>query len=616
MKSSSFAVALLVLAGANATAQKVKYKDLFVLLNAKKYVEAEPFLKRFLSDPKNADHANGNFQMGLIYQFRAEENDILDETAQYKVNIDSALYFYDRSKTLITEREVKKNDQYYQAYNRRDLRTGKFGVKLSDVHLDIEQRVEDLGGRVDKVSRLKDYFSATKTHYSSADSLFSLLQSEYENEKDVLLKADEEKQQLVKNIKSHFDSTSANFNRYKTVLSSIENAGYNQEIDLREVENFKSDGRTSPEWKESRVVLWNFGGWSGRVSNIIDTEINPLKASLSAHDKEFDNLKEQITTDSITSEESIDALSAKVTPAAIQKYDPDPLPFSVFNLKARELRYLVHKNRLAKDGLLDSLNVPMQIQITNDLIADVNGAQFLANALLTRNMAAEYEKYPKFIMDNYDGTGGFQRFVSQMTLNLQNEKAQLEEELQSWETRNNFAVYQTDSIPISASADFKPSEGNSYFTLIASDSVVNDQILLNGIVYSSDSLKGYIATVGVSRLADPIVFTNLSLPVDDASIGSIKSFMEPIAEKAFVVVFYSDVQQGESYKGVISKMSLENGLIWTTDVDLADIPYKTVYNAELSTLEVHLAPEAAELEGSGEEPKILYVDAEGNVRSE
>ncbi len=31
-------------------AQKIKYKDLFVLLNAKRYTEAEPFLKKYLKD--------------------------------------------------------------------------------------------------------------------------------------------------------------------------------------------------------------------------------------------------------------------------------------------------------------------------------------------------------------------------------------------------------------------------------------------------------------------------------------------------------------------------------------------------------------------------------------
>ena len=56
-------------------AQKIKYKDLFVLLNAKDYNVAEPFLRRFmLQDP---DHPNANFNMALFYIFQLAQQDPL-----------------------------------------------------------------------------------------------------------------------------------------------------------------------------------------------------------------------------------------------------------------------------------------------------------------------------------------------------------------------------------------------------------------------------------------------------------------------------------------------------------------------------------------------------------
>jgi len=52
--------------------------------------------------------------------------------------------FYDKAFKGITEKELRKNDEYYEAYLRRDLRTGKFVIKLSDVQLDIDNKVHFL----------------------------------------------------------------------------------------------------------------------------------------------------------------------------------------------------------------------------------------------------------------------------------------------------------------------------------------------------------------------------------------------------------------------------------------------------------------------------------------
>ena len=115
--------------------KKVKYKDLFPLLSAQKFEDAEPFLRSVVAN--DPDHPNANFQMGLLFENKSKQADILKETELFVEKADSAIIYYSKSKLLITEKELKKRDEYYQAFNRRDRRTGKFGINLSDVHLDI-----------------------------------------------------------------------------------------------------------------------------------------------------------------------------------------------------------------------------------------------------------------------------------------------------------------------------------------------------------------------------------------------------------------------------------------------------------------------------------------------
>jgi len=108
-------------------AQKYKYKDLYPILEAKDYGSGEPGLRKFLQD--NPDHPNANLQMAFYYD-------------EFLEDCENALIYYKTALGLIDEKEVSKNEKYYLAYSRRDLRTGKYAVKFTDVQFDIEKRIE------------------------------------------------------------------------------------------------------------------------------------------------------------------------------------------------------------------------------------------------------------------------------------------------------------------------------------------------------------------------------------------------------------------------------------------------------------------------------------------
>ena len=149
--------------GFNAAAQKVKYKDLFILLNAKQYEQAEPFLKKYLKE--NDGNPNAHLFMGSIYHDNAGKKDILLQTDLMLSNIDSAVFFYDKAYKAITEKEIGRNEEYYEAYSRRDLRTGKFEIKLSDVKFDLEKRMQGLNERKEKIKTLVTQYKKAESAY-------------------------------------------------------------------------------------------------------------------------------------------------------------------------------------------------------------------------------------------------------------------------------------------------------------------------------------------------------------------------------------------------------------------------------------------------------------------
>lgn len=125
-------------------AQKLKYKDIFDLIKVKNYTAVEPLLKSYLSIVKNSDHPNANLNMAIVYHQKSIKEVDDSGVENQIVMIDSAIYYYNKAKLLISKNEIKSNDKYYKEYYRRDLRTGKMGIKLSDIRLDIDNRTSEL----------------------------------------------------------------------------------------------------------------------------------------------------------------------------------------------------------------------------------------------------------------------------------------------------------------------------------------------------------------------------------------------------------------------------------------------------------------------------------------
>lgn len=137
-----FATVLLwtvTLNGFSQAGNSVKYDDLYTLLSTGQYREAAPFLKKYLQE--NRKNPNAYFYMGKIYE---DQLSIAYSQAEIQNSLDSALYYYRLCTILLTQKEIDSNKRYYKSFSRRDLKTGKMTIKLSDIQLDIEARIKNL----------------------------------------------------------------------------------------------------------------------------------------------------------------------------------------------------------------------------------------------------------------------------------------------------------------------------------------------------------------------------------------------------------------------------------------------------------------------------------------
>jgi hypothetical protein len=126
-----------------AFSQKVKYKDIFPLLEKKQYDAAEPLLKKYLE--KEQDNPNAVLYMGIIQMEKYFKLQSTDPQGAGKAK-DEAIRYLTQAKNEVNEWEVSKNEDYYTYYKRRNVRTGKVEVNASDVTYDIENRLKKLNG--------------------------------------------------------------------------------------------------------------------------------------------------------------------------------------------------------------------------------------------------------------------------------------------------------------------------------------------------------------------------------------------------------------------------------------------------------------------------------------
>ena len=391
--------------------QKIKYKDLFVLLNAKQYKEAEPFLKRYLKE--NQDNPHAFLSMGYIFEDKASANDVLKETDKLVSNADSAVIFFDRAYKTIDEREIKKNDEYYQAFSKRDLRTGEFGIKLSDIQFELERRIKVLRERTTLVKEAKQKFLAVQQVYEHSVKLFKLIADGYKNQREFYLRADDGLVSNLKRLELKYDSCLMAFNDYKIALKTLGKTGYNPQLDALDIIDFKKDGLTSVDFLQDELKVWDYKRWAGANLEVIEKEMLPMGEKLTKIDADLNQLREKLRKDSVPVLNDLTAIQSRITGTGLEKFDPKPFPFDVYKLKISELLY---GSELASTKVLrDSSDVALKYYLYKKQVKLLSAIDSLGTIAQKRDLDYEALNYKTYVNTAYGSLSVLQNTLKSTT---------------------------------------------------------------------------------------------------------------------------------------------------------------------------------------------------------
>ncbi|MCB0488033.1 MAG: hypothetical protein R2820_03330 [Cyclobacteriaceae bacterium] len=588
--------ALIGLAGPVA-AQKVKYKDLFILLNAKQYEQAEPFLRKYLAE--NDDNPNAYLFMGIILQDKAAKNDVLKHTEIMIGNLDSAVLFYDKAYKQIDEKEVKRNDEYYQAYNRRDLRTGKFGVKLSDVQFDLEKRMQALKERKELVQQLRRHFDDAQGYYTKTQFLYKDVQIKYKELKRLFLRSNDTTVTDLKRIASTFDSTLTAFNSYKETSSKIGKTGYNQEIVYKEITDLSEEGTSAADFMSDKVEMWNYKKWTDNTITGIQKEVMPMRDHLVTYDIEINKLREKLKKDSVSVKNDLTKLVDKMLYAQLQKYDPNPLPMGVFAMKISELEYLSelvdHKN------FRDSANVKLHLEFIKAEIKEATKLDSIAGKLEARNLDEEVKDYSHFVNNAYGASTVLKSLIKTTKDFAEREVGRKQGELQHWEDALKWIVSEADSVPlfmeVGDTSKFKPM-------------ILVEEKYTAGFHFTDTTATGYFRNITPSRKADIAIdfpvdkknFTLRRLPVIKALSASDDN------GQVYYTLFYSQEKVNDKFPVTITKIYKTDGLAWSNNFEFEMLPVEVSFQLESGEVSVKTSNPAGE-------SKMVFVDRNGKRKA-
>lgn len=585
---------LFVVVFTSVSAQKVKYKDIYSLLSTKQYEQAEPFLKTYLKE--NLDNANAFLYMGTIYQEKVANDDVLTQTDRAIQHMDSAILYYDKTLKLLTDKELRKNKEYYESYNKRDLSTGEFGVKLDYVQFDLEKRIAALKEQIDKIKMVNYYFTSAESLYKRSQELFLVIQEGYPGYRELYLRADEATVKDLSALSQRFDSCTRAFENYKVSLSNYGKTKYNQKWKVLSIDDFNADGKETTDFYKDDIRVWNYKTFSDETLTIIQKDVKPVQDNLVKVDMEINKLKTKLETDSVSVKGDLQKLSTETVGNQLKKFDESPLPLDVFALKIADLEYKSTLIENKKSNTGD--DVRAHLNALKDEVTYLNRADSSAKRLLARNLDEDIINYQQFVNRTFTKGEVLKSYAGSMSDHIAREKAIKDAELARRTEAMNWLVNGSDSIPLLTD---QVKSKNKYRPLV----VIQDKYTAGLTFMDSVSGTGYFYNIPPSHKPDiKVLFAIDKLNLREKKLPAIHAFItaDPAAQIFFAFIYLERKDKAGKYPATIAKIYKSDGLSWSNNIAFDFIPK-----------EISFIPETGELVVKSDGDVSVRIDKNGKV---
>ncbi len=590
-----------ILTAESGFAQKVKYKDLFPILDSKNYAQGEPMLRAFLADPKNEAAPNANLQMAYILEMRADKLNVISDSTALMKTADSAAIAFQKAKILITSKELKKNDEYYQSFYRRDLRTGEFGIKLTDVQLELDTKIEKFRLVSKKTAELAGALPKLEKVYSESNKLYTSFTEKFESVNELALSTNELIKADLKVLIDNGDEIEFLVDKIQDIVAEHPKADYNANIEVNSIENFSEDGVSGFNIYEGNYKFWDYKGFAKDLLQSVDGEIGEFKMALIEQDKDF--LNKLAVVERAETLMRAPVISDELQ-TQIQKFDPEGLPANVLRFRALEIAF---KNIELVDE--DSAYVTKQLRKVDTLYSIINQLETIFSKINARNTEKEKQKYLEYVKAIFNRSTQVNKYVSEKETWLLNRKNLLDQSFEYWSEINKWGVGEDFRIPLFTPETLEGYEWNYLSKMVEEQ----DDYSMNcfGYILNESPYKGYVARVSSSRQIDWIDQFDLKSTSAEALTTSYDYNILPSEDDRFTFSLgYEDGINPPTYRYFCYQK--EGGKIWDHEFEFEASPFNVKFNDLTKETIIYLNdPDNIP---NGEELKYIVIDRAGKVR--
>lgn len=546
----------ILLVGFGSHAQKVKYKDLYVLLRARNYEDASGFLVSFLGE--EPDHPNANYQMGLMLEYKLQELDLLKQTEAIIQRADSAVLYFNKSHSLIDDKEVKKHDDdYYELFKRRNLRSGKFEVILSDVQLDIEKRVESLNNLKKEVNGVKGRFDKATEFYHSCQQNYSDLKERYSDELTLALGATDNTLIILQNITTSYDSAIFNLKAYVSARKAFEAENY---VDIvfvsNQIEDFSDTPKKEPDFYSRKIGLYNFATWSINQQSQVKSKAEFL-SNLMKFDESLDKMSEDIVKDSVDLSSQIFGMITSPVLKELKLVDYDSWLMSFFQYKIGQLN-LKSAWMGWYTAVADTLDVGAKLEYVKKIRSQYEGVVKLEKGLGEPDEALLTKRYHTFTDARLGGIEGVKNYITKQKGIVVEEENTLNSLDSLLLERDKWAQWKQDSISVT------PGKIDAYNYTIYSDSLTNPREVAIGGIHQGDSRQFFFGKVPSSRILDTLYFADVPKLLNSDQAESLH--VEPLKlTNGQYLLTYTLAEDSGKKNAVLLLAGVEQGIAWVKE---------------------------------------------------
>ena len=379
-----------------------RYRDVFPQVVGADDDYAFDILNSYLqTDP---DNPNANLRIAKIYLSRYKQIDILREYERALALAEQAKYKLIKAKVTVTDKEVKKNDEYYIGI----LPDGQLSYQAIATYIDTEYAaVEEF---MEKLPPIYTEFTKSVEKYDQAVKSYAEIVGAHTSLKELYLLFDEDLGISLQALKVNYDSTKIYFDNYLKLREAYNVNAVNQNYSETPIKVYRLDGLvTQINFIQPQIMLWDYASWVDSVSVVVGSNISTLRADLIKNDKK---LKEALVR--VKTVEFPDSFKVvKVDKALIfnlMKYDYKNSLVPYLNYQEFKQTLIVdQKRKIYFDTAM--ITVDRKLAYFNDMMYSAKRADSIIHDFELKFNTTQLSRHQEFIDESFGSAESLKKYM-------------------------------------------------------------------------------------------------------------------------------------------------------------------------------------------------------------